>query len=448
MVHLLASEVRQLLHNKFVVVLGDSIQRAVYKDLVLLLQKDCLLTPKQLKTKGELSFEQDELLDGGQKGLMTNGTQYREVRQFCSGHHLVRFYFLTRVYSEYLEAILEELHQGSYAPDVFIMNSCLWDLSRYGPYSWKSYRQNLESLFWRLDQMLPKQCLLVWNTAMPLGAKISGGFLPPEQEFCPTSLPEEVVEANFYSSAEARKHHFDVLDLHFHFRHSGQHRQSDGVHWNERAHRHLSQLLLAHVADAWGVDLPHREPLSKWIEDDPVRGRVGQEVERQPQISRDPWGLFSPPYPPPPPPPPMPLLCCRPQLRFPPPNPPPARLPKSFSLPQPYPMPLPQEMPQFPPYAQGSSFFSHQPLQLDQFSDCFHLDVSLPTHVEFAMEDSFMFSPQPPVPVFPTPYCQQPAPVVHKGFPRYRPRGPYVHWRRRPRHSKKQAYNQGLRRLT
>lgn len=132
MVHFHASEVQQLLHNKFVVILGDSIQRAVYKDLVLLLQKDTLLTASQLKAKGELSFEQDQLVAGGQLGELHNGTQYREVRQFCSGsgHHLVRFYFLTRVYSEYLEDVLEELSYGP-APDLVIINSCLWDLSRF-----------------------------------------------------------------------------------------------------------------------------------------------------------------------------------------------------------------------------------------------------------------------------------------------------------------------------
>ena len=82
---------------------------------------------------GELSFEQDLLVAGGQLGELHNGTQYREVRQFCSGsgHHLVRFYFLTRVYSEYLEGVLEELTYGP-APDLVIINSCLWDLSRLG----------------------------------------------------------------------------------------------------------------------------------------------------------------------------------------------------------------------------------------------------------------------------------------------------------------------------
>ncbi|XP_008568872.1 PREDICTED: PC-esterase domain-containing protein 1A isoform X2 [Galeopterus variegatus] len=260
MVHFQASEVQQLLHNKFVVILGDSIQRTVYKDLVLLLQRDSLLTAAQLKAKGELSFEQDQLVAGGQLGELHNGTKYREVRQFCSGsgHHLVRFYFLTRVYSEYLEGILEELTYGP-APDLVIINSCLWDLSRYGRCSMESYRENLERVFVRMDQVLPDSCLLVWNMAMPLGERITGGFLLPELQPLAGSLRRDVVEGNFYSATLAGDHCFDVLDLHFHFRHAVQHRHRDGVHWDQHAHRHLSHLLLTHVADAWGVELPKRD---------------------------------------------------------------------------------------------------------------------------------------------------------------------------------------------
>ncbi|XP_051046601.1 PC-esterase domain-containing protein 1B-like [Phodopus roborovskii] len=281
MPHLRAHEVKQLLHNKYVVVLGDSIQRAVYKDLVLLLQKDCLLSSSQLKSKGELSFEHDVLLEGGRWGRMHNGTHYREVRQFCSGRHLVRFYFLTRAYSPYVEDILQQLRWGEYAPDLVIMNSCLWDLSRYGRNFLRSYREDLERLFRRLDQVLPASCLLVWNTTMPVAQVVSGGFVLPDAPACPSRLREDVMEANFYSSAEAVRRGFDVLDLHFHFRHAGQHRLSDGVHWDERAHRYLSQLLLAHVADAWGVVLPAHNPVGRWIRDVPAEGQPDQAERRQ-----------------------------------------------------------------------------------------------------------------------------------------------------------------------
>uniref|UniRef100_A0A7N9CZ22 Family with sequence similarity 113 n=1 Tax=Macaca fascicularis TaxID=9541 RepID=A0A7N9CZ22_MACFA len=259
MAQLRACEVRQLLHNKFVVVMGDSVQLAVYKDLVLLLQKDCLLSSSQLKAKGELSFERDMLLVGCSSGRMHYGRHYREVRQFRSGHHLVRFYFLTRVYSHYAERVVEELRRSEPAPDVVVMNSCLWDLARDGRGFPRSYRRDVESLFARLDWALPTSCLLLWNTAMPVADTISGSCLPCARHLRRAHLREDVMEANFYSSAEAERRGFDVLDLHFHFRHAARHRLPDGVHWDERAHRHLSQLLLAHLADAWGVDLPRRE---------------------------------------------------------------------------------------------------------------------------------------------------------------------------------------------
>uniref|UniRef100_A0A4X2LYJ8 PC-esterase domain containing 1A n=1 Tax=Vombatus ursinus TaxID=29139 RepID=A0A4X2LYJ8_VOMUR len=284
MVHFLSSDVQQLLHNKFVVVLGDSIQRAVYKDLVLLLQKDSLLTEAQLKTKGELSFEQDRLLAGGQLGELHNGTHYREVRQFLSssGHHLLRFYFLTRVYSAYVEDILTELENGP-PPDLVIINSCLWDLSRYGGDAIRSYQENLECLFERMEQVLPSSCLLVWTLAMPLGERITGGFLPPELQPGMGSLRTDVLEANFYCSVLADEHRFDVLDLHFHFRHAVQHRRLDGIHWDQHAHRHLSQLLLAHVAEAWGVEVPRRgPPFGEWSQEQSSLEYRGQRSKGAP----------------------------------------------------------------------------------------------------------------------------------------------------------------------
>ncbi|XP_064134830.1 PC-esterase domain-containing protein 1B-like [Loxodonta africana] len=295
MVHLRASEVRQLLHNKFVVVMGDSVQRAVYKDLVLLLQKDCLLSSSQLKAKGEMSFEQDRLLHGGWWGRRHNGTHYREVREFCSTHHLVRFYFLMRAYSRCVEKVLLELLRGEHGPDVVIMNFCLWDLSRYGKDSMWSYRRNLETLFWRLRQVLPESCLVVWNTAMPVAETVSGGFLPPEGMPPTTCLRDDVVEANFFSTAEASRLAFNMLDLHFHFQHSWQHRQPGGVHWNRHPHRRLSQLLLALLGDAWGVDLPCDDPVGRWIWEGPRSPLRGPVSDRLLQRHRGESGEEAPP---------------------------------------------------------------------------------------------------------------------------------------------------------
>ncbi|KAM9500857.1 PC-esterase domain-containing protein 1A [Clarias gariepinus] len=246
----------QLLHNKFVVVLGDSIQRSVYKDLVLLLKRDSYLSLSQLKSKGELSFEQDSLVEGGRLGHMNNGTEYREVRQYRTDHHLVQFYFITRVFSCYMESILADFKHGL-KPDMVIVSSCVWDISRYNRKWVQEYKENLNKFFIQLKAVLPEECLVVWNMTMPLGEKITGGFLVPEIEHMGPTLRYDVIEANFYGAKLADAYGLDVLDLHFLFRFSLQHRMKDGVHWNAFVHRQITCLLLSHAAQAWGVELPN-----------------------------------------------------------------------------------------------------------------------------------------------------------------------------------------------
>ncbi|XP_067299801.1 PC-esterase domain-containing protein 1A isoform X2 [Pseudorasbora parva] len=253
--------VTQLLHNKFVVVLGDSIQRSVYKDLVLILQRDSYLSLSQLKSKGEFAFEQDCLVEGGRLGQMNNGTKYREVRQYRTDHHLIRFYFVTQVFSRYMESILADFEQGI-KPDLVIVNSCVWDISRYSR-EWDSeYRENLNTFFRKLKTILPEESLVVWNMTMPLGKKIVGGFLVPEIAHMGPTLRFDVIEANYFGATLANEFGFDVLDLHFQFRFSLQHRMHDGVHWNSVAHRKITCLLLEHVAQAWGVELPKLDQIN------------------------------------------------------------------------------------------------------------------------------------------------------------------------------------------
>ncbi|XP_042256792.1 PC-esterase domain-containing protein 1B-like isoform X2 [Thunnus maccoyii] len=250
------SQARQLLHNKFVVVLGGSVQRSMYKDLVLLLQRDQYLTLPQLKSKGELSFERDSLVEGGRLGPMTNGTEYREVRQYRSDHHLLRFYFLTRIYSPYVESILEDFQQGL-KPDVIVISSCVWDITRYGLECFQQYKENLHKFFGQIKTIVCHECLILWTLAMPLGKKIKGGFLVPEISHLGPTVCYDIIEANLYSGRLADAYGLDILDLHFHFRLNLQNRMPDGVHWDALAHRRISSLLLQHAADAWGVQLPH-----------------------------------------------------------------------------------------------------------------------------------------------------------------------------------------------
>nr|DBA20998.1 TPA: hypothetical protein GDO54_017724 [Pyxicephalus adspersus] len=88
-----SADVRRLHHNKYVAVLGDSIQRSVYKDLVKILQNDEFRTENQFKRKGEM----------------------------------------------YIQSVLAHFEQGP-QPDVVILNSCIWDVIRYHELSLEMYK--------------------------------------------------------------------------------------------------------------------------------------------------------------------------------------------------------------------------------------------------------------------------------------------------------------------
>ncbi|XP_060555071.1 PC-esterase domain-containing protein 1A-like [Ruditapes philippinarum] len=248
----------------------ESVQRGVYKDLVLLLQRNKYLTDKDLRAKGEFTFSGDKLIEGGQYGEMTNGVKYREVRQYQTDYHLIRFYFVTRCYNSYIESILSDLSKEP-LPDVVIANSCLWDISRYGPSSVEQYKKNLDTLFKRFSEQLPKTCLVMWNMTLPISKKARGGVLIPEVEHLNVSLRLDILEANFYVHKLAVEYGFDTLDLHYYLRHQLQRRAGDGVHWDMTAHRRMTNLILTHMAEAWGVKTPghakrvllQRQPLKK-----------------------------------------------------------------------------------------------------------------------------------------------------------------------------------------
>uniref|UniRef100_A0A8C6XVF2 Uncharacterized protein n=1 Tax=Naja naja TaxID=35670 RepID=A0A8C6XVF2_NAJNA len=261
-----SEEAQQLLHNKFVVVIGDSNYRAIYKDLVYFLQTDELIPTAKLKDKHEDTFSNDCLVELNES---QSGNDYHLVRQYRTPHHLVRFYFITRAYSSYMEGILNDFRvalEADLVPDVVILHSCLWDLNRYHDAfsteppvakAIREYRQNVEKLFQALDEILPSRTLIIWSTAMAI-TKDARGYVIKQP--CKVSA-QDMMEANFYSSNLARQFWFDVLDLHYYFRFLQDFHSPDGIHWNFRAHRYLTKLLLTHLAEAWQVQLQKQRPL-------------------------------------------------------------------------------------------------------------------------------------------------------------------------------------------
>ncbi|XP_018424014.1 PREDICTED: PC-esterase domain-containing protein 1A-like [Nanorana parkeri] len=207
-----------------------------------------------------MSFANDVLVEGGSLSEMHNGITYREVRQYRTGYHLVRFYFLTRIYSEYVESVLADFKEGP-QPDVLILNSCIWDLIRYDYQPLEFYKTNLDRLFCRLTEVLPPECLVIWNMTMPVGFK-DGEVQEVTRKESMGFLRWDIIEGNFYSATLANLHKMDVMDMHYHFRFDLRARTRDSIHWNQLAHRKYTQILMSHIAQAWGVQAPET-PIAK-----------------------------------------------------------------------------------------------------------------------------------------------------------------------------------------
>ena len=91
----------QLLSEKHICILGDSIQRMVYKDLVKFLSTNKLCNTFELRKKAEpyfnRDFHSDRLVDSSEAH---NGTHYYEIREWVSENGKIRvtFFFITRLY--------------------------------------------------------------------------------------------------------------------------------------------------------------------------------------------------------------------------------------------------------------------------------------------------------------------------------------------------------------
>jgi hypothetical protein len=65
-----------------------------------------------------------------------------------------------------------------------------------------------------------------------------------------------VLEANYYASKVAVENGHDVVDLHYFMRHQIHRRAEDGIHWDMTGHRRITNFVLTHIAQTWGIKLP------------------------------------------------------------------------------------------------------------------------------------------------------------------------------------------------
>ncbi|XP_014284517.1 uncharacterized protein [Halyomorpha halys] len=247
-------DVCSLLMGKHILFIGDSNIRALYKDILWLYKMNSLISLSFLKRRLENNFLGDRLIA---RSELTRGRDFTEHRIFEDGRTTFEFLFVTRCYCDNIVNMVNDIKDGrKHCPDVILMNSCLWDVSRWGPSGVGEYKSNLDKLMKLLTSSLPKHVLFIWGTALPIAASTSGGLIIKQIEFMQAILRIHVIEANSFSASLAASYGYDVLDFHHYMRYQIIRRSADGIHFLPTAMRFLTNLLLTHIALSWDVKLP------------------------------------------------------------------------------------------------------------------------------------------------------------------------------------------------
>ena len=148
-------------------------------------------------------------------------------------------------------------------PDIIIMNSCLWDLCRYGKNAHAEFKSNIDELLEAIGLVMPydSKRVFIWTATLPV--------IDSQQELClPFPVPQDlrpenknVRNANLYVRDRMADYgeHFMFLDLYEIFHAHLNHRIHDGIHWDSFAHRKITHLLLTRIAVRWNFKLPSKE---------------------------------------------------------------------------------------------------------------------------------------------------------------------------------------------
>ncbi|CAF0961671.1 unnamed protein product [Adineta steineri] len=238
-----------LLRNKYVLLCGDSGMRSMYKDIILLIQgQNRLLTSDELKAKlddHDMSTLNDQLLAGDKK---TNDTSYYERRCYLTNTHFIKFVFLTRCFSGQMRNELREIAENkSIVPDIILLNSAVWDITKYEKNSEKEYAQLLEECFRSIRSIIPPQTIVIWLTATPF-SRDARGVLDETRSDKKNFLRIRMFHINTFSSELAKKYNFQVIDLHYLLRKRVQHRCKDGMHYDALIHREITTHIARYIS--------------------------------------------------------------------------------------------------------------------------------------------------------------------------------------------------------
>ncbi|XP_075253771.1 uncharacterized protein LOC142345559 isoform X2 [Convolutriloba macropyga] len=252
------SAAQNLLRNKRVVIMGCSVQRDLYKDLVLLLQEERYLSKYENRVKGSRTVVNDNLLKGGILEELKNDPSYREVREYRKGEFHIRFYFITRAYNPIVLGFVRNIY-AEFDPDIFMFNSAIWDVNRNGPpFDHAAYEQNVRYICQVLVLLFSHNCKLIWLHQPPVTPKCASGriVLAVNQDVLKMNVLRWMYEAVCIAENITKQYGFETIDLYHLMKHRSSWIAKDGVHWASEGYRCMSLLIMHKLSVLYGVPVP------------------------------------------------------------------------------------------------------------------------------------------------------------------------------------------------
>ncbi|CAJ0961296.1 unnamed protein product, partial [Mesorhabditis belari] len=239
-----AQYISDIFHGQHTLLIGDSLMRGLYKDLIRIIDTGRLqLTePHVLKTKSEISCFNDRQIDMDKfKGERV----FVQAREYHTENHLIQYHFTTRCFKEDLDCAIAQMVRDKKYPRMVFFNSCLWDLTRYHKLGLVNNQNKLDETTSHVFVVLFPQCI----PAVGRFNEFEEGGYDGDTRNNKEVIRLLYVKANKLAAQIARLEGFSVIDLDYHlsvpiFDHL---RISDGIHWDNRANRFMLQLIILHL---------------------------------------------------------------------------------------------------------------------------------------------------------------------------------------------------------
>ena len=204
--------------------------------MVALLHNSEMLTQRELAQSCEQEHRGDQLVAATMKNI---GDKFMEVREFVNdGFVLIRYVFMSRIWEPNgdTEQLLDALTSDHF-PDVLLVNSLFWDVSKYGDRPvidsrtkmkrffefeknlnrFINYFDNRETKICKHETSQRSPCLKIWRSTMPISETANTEPLTGTKSNT-VMLVEEIAHTNYWAEQIIQEYKWDIIDAQFWFR--------------------------------------------------------------------------------------------------------------------------------------------------------------------------------------------------------------------------------------